>query len=283
MRKLILVLFIGVVLAAQGEVQAYRAIPDDNLAYPVFVQLNTGSMGSGFFINTPMKTYFVTAAHVLFNQEKGELMANQATLISYPRNQEETGKNIINLDLFALYMTGKIRKHKTQDIAVVEIGEATKTSTQLVHGVKKQRGAISGIIGVGINNVKHLKDVLIANQVYIFGYPTSLGFKELPQQLDPLRTLLRYGIVAGINHDLRTIIIDCPTYPGNSGGPVMEVEMVDPFNYKYSIIGVISQFVPYDEIWVNKRHYYENHIASNSGYSVVMPMDSVLELIDKRK
>lgn len=53
---------------------AQRAIPDDNLAYPVLINLtdctsNVGSIqATGFFLNAPSATYLVTARHVLFNE-----------------------------------------------------------------------------------------------------------------------------------------------------------------------------------------------------------------------
>ena len=43
-----------------------------------------------------------------------------------------------------------------------------------------------------------LLDVLVANEVYLFGNPSSLGIQEIPQ-LDPFRPLLRKGIVAALN------------------------------------------------------------------------------------
>ena len=49
MRKLCFGLLFVFMLITQDEVHAGRAIPDDNLAYPVLVRLDTGSNGSGFF------------------------------------------------------------------------------------------------------------------------------------------------------------------------------------------------------------------------------------------
>ena len=114
--------------------------------------------------------------------------------------------------------------------------------------------------------------------MYVFGYPTSLGIKEIPQ-IDPLRPLLRFGIIAGTNPARKSIILDCPSYPGNSGGPVLEVEEVDLVNRRFRVIGVVSQFVPFAETWVNKTHHYQNLTISNSGYTVAVSMDPVLDLI----
>jgi hypothetical protein len=76
--------------------------------------------------------------------------------------------------------------------------------------------------------------------------------------------------VAGKNQITRTIIIDCPVYPGNSGGPVIEVESQGPISV-YKAIGVVTQFVP-GTVWGN---------TVNSGYAVVVPMDRVLETVER--
>ena len=278
MRKVYFCFLIAFILITQGEVQAGRAIPDDNLAYPVLVSLDTGSNGSGFFLNTATDTYLVTAAHVLFDETSGHLRAKEATLLFYSKNPKETGKNIIKLDLSMLLNAQGIRKHLTQDIAIAHIGKFIGDRMQTVAGITVVEMSPSGILGVGIDNIKRFDDVLTSNTIYVFGYPTSIGMKEIPQ-IDSFRPLLRFGIIAGTNPARKTIILDCPSYPGNSGGPVLEVEDVKPFSRHFQVIGVISQFVPFAETWENKTHRYQNLTISNSGYAVAVSMDSVLELI----
>jgi len=148
----------------------------------------------------------------------------------------------------------------------------------MVPGASLVEITTSGILGVSLDAVKHFDDVLIANTIYTFGYPTSIGIKEI-SQIDPLRPLLRFGIIAGTNPSRKTIILDCPSYPGNSGGPVLEVDQVDLVNRRFQVIGVVSQFVPFAETWINITHKYQNLTISNSGYAVAVSMDPVLELI----
>jgi len=135
----------------------------------------------------------------------------------------------------------------------------------------------SPIVSMSRDHVKRFADVLIANEIFIFGYPRSLGIKDIPQ-FDYDRPLLRRGIVAGKNEKLKTIIIDCPAYGGNSGGIVVEVDK-QGLSRGFLVIGVLSQFVPFAEQWENKAHGYSNVEISNSGYSVIVPMDMVLELL----
>jgi hypothetical protein len=80
--------------------------------------------------------------------------------------------------------------------------------------------------------------------------------------------LLRKGIIAGKNDVLKAIILDCPIFYGNSGGLVIEVETMSLGNINYKAIGLITNFIPYNKIWLQ-----------NSGYSIVVPMDFVEELI----
>lgn len=278
MRKLLFGLLIAFLLTISREVQADRALPDDNLAFPVLVSLDTGSTGSGFFLSTDTNTYFVTAAHVLFDETSGNFIAKKVTLLSYSKDPRETGKNILQLDLPTLLAAKRIRRHPTEDVATIYIADRTGKKLSLVSGVSVIEKTPLGIIGVELDLVKRFADVLTSNTIYVFGYPTSLGIKEIPQ-IDPLRPLLRFGIIAGTNPIRKTIILDCPSYPGNSGGPVLEIEEFGIGERRFRVIGVVSQFIPFAETWVNITHKYQNHTISNSGYAVSVSMDPVLELI----
>jgi S1-C subfamily serine protease len=72
--------FLLVGIAVEGK--AARAIPDDNLAYPVQITLQDcppprGGEGSGFFLNADPVQYLVTARHVLFDESSSEFKAGQ--------------------------------------------------------------------------------------------------------------------------------------------------------------------------------------------------------------
>lgn len=143
----------------------------------------------------------------------------------------------------------------------------------------KLPGQGHSLVGVSIGGTKKYSEVLISNEVYVFGYPASLGIKNRPQ-IDFSRPLLRRGAVAGKNDANQTIVLDCPVYYGNSGGPVIEAEQVDLTTRRFSVIGVVSEFVPFIETWYNIQHKFQNVNIENSGYSVVVPMDQVFELVE---
>ena len=106
------------------------------------------------------------------------------------------------------------------------------------------------------------------------GYPSSIGLKQTPQ-IDYNKPLLRNGIVAGKNKDRKIIILDAEVYPGNSGGPVIQVTRESLADISYSVIGLVSEFVPFAHKTVSRK----DSILNNSGYSIVTPIDPVLELM----
>jgi hypothetical protein len=280
---IILAATIGLSLMSTSAAQ--RSIPEDNLAYPVFITISDGqSTGSGFFLNAPKATYLVTAKHVLFDPSSHRLRGQKADLLSYSRDLTDPGRNLIELDLPTLERDGRLRAHSSEDIAVVELATVVGDAAQdaaAVAGAKRDISTVpgttikemtaSGITGMTTSMVKTFDKVLTGNEVLVYGYPTSIGLKEL-SQLDPLRPLLRKGLVAGQNPRKHSIVLDAMSYPGNSGGPVIQIE-VSAFQREFFVIGVVSEFVPFDI-----RSQF-SQLLLNSGYSIATPMDFVLELI----
>jgi hypothetical protein len=153
----------------------------------------------------------------------------------------------------------------------------TPQTLSFLPGVTIQEKAAGGFLGVDVSKaVKTFDQVSVGNEVVMFGYPTSLALVPNPK-IDFLRPLLRKGIVAGENPAEHSLILDCPSYQGDSGGPILEVERGFP-QTSYKIIGVMSSFVPFADTWRNEHFNYQNTTLQNSGYSVAVPIDFVLEL-----
>jgi hypothetical protein len=253
-------------------VTTHRAIPDDNLAYPVLITGDSFT-GSGFYLNRDNGTFLVTAKHVLFDLATGRLRSTVVEVRSYSKDPSDINPNIFVLNLSAL----EIKGHPTKDVVVVKVAAIDEKATdcapcqaKFLPGVLPKATSVNGIVGVGPSVIKLFDQILVGNDVIVFGYPTSLQLKELGQ-LDPMRPLLRRGLVAGQNLDKRSIVLDCPVYPGNSGGPVIEVDP-EGLGYRLWVVAVISEFVPF----ADSAKYFS--MLSNSGYSVATPMDFVLEI-----
>jgi len=261
-------------------VMTQRAIPDDNLAYPVLITLNNGN-GSGFYLQTAEAIYLVTAKHVLFDPVTHNLRAPTADVLSYARNPSDLGRNFGKLDLSVLQSDGNIKPHPSEDVAVVKIGllqadssiGAKETRMELVRGVAFTELVKSGLVTAPLEFVKTFDQVLVGNDVILFGYPNSLGLEASPQ-LDSHHPLLRKGIVAGTNPAKRSIVLDCASYPGNSGGPVVELDR-QALSTNIRIIGVVIEYVPFADAGRAQTFV----ILNNSGYSIATPMDFVLELV----
>lgn len=118
--------------------------------------------------------------------------------------------------------------------------------------------------------------------MFIAGYPKSLGLIQ-NTKYNFNRPLLRKGVIAGIDIKSMVIVVDCPVYPGNSGGPVITQKIINQDNgifEKTELIGLVSEFIPFVEYWENKRYGYSNTTINNSGFSIVEPMDEILNLIN---
>lgn len=255
-----------------------RYLPEDNLSYPVLIQIGNGS-GSGFYFISERKFFLVTALHVLYKVEDPTkpLRANTLKLTCYDRNISILTPHEFSVDLSRV----NIRKNDLKDIALVQlanidaIGQAGRVS--LCEGVQQLTSNVFNLVGVPSEHFKRFNNVLVSNEVFILGYPSSLGQPEQPQ-IEYNKPLLRKGVIAGKNTINETIILDCPVYFGNSGGVAIEVEHISLTQNKFWVIGVVSQYVPFIEKLKSVQLGYTNLNFENSGYSVVVPIDTILEL-----
>jgi hypothetical protein len=296
---------------------ARRAIPDDNLLVPVLITITSkrgmSGYGSGFYLNTDNWSYLVTASHVLFppiNPSQQPFIPDTLSFMSYSNGLSANYRESISVS-FQRLIDDKliIRSSDNSDIAMIKIAnirsgtpessQPTPTQTSPVPALPQNNidgtssnltlrffdgftfiGTAPIIRGVSKVNTKAYKDVLIGNDALMYGYPSSLTSNMFGGQLDPLEPLLRRGLIAGINEQKKTIIVDAPAYRGNSGGPVFEIEQ-ENFNTffkvigvvsEFKVIGVVSEFVPLAE------GGEDIGIKFNSGYSVIAPLDGILEL-----
>jgi hypothetical protein len=75
-----LFLSVVIILSSICHAEAMRAIPDDNLAYPVLLTLKGVGQGSGLYLNVNGKLYLVTAKHVIFDPKTGKINMPPASM-----------------------------------------------------------------------------------------------------------------------------------------------------------------------------------------------------------
>lgn len=259
-----------------------RNLPENNLATSVLISLGN-STGSGFLIHNTKKVFLVTAKHVLYD-EGDKRRSDEIEVLCQSSKIDDDSVTRLHINLAVT----KCIKHKKRDVCIVEIGKITSSkkvgkkavwTIGYLDGVVRSDKASYNPVIINSKTCKILKDVLVSNEVYLFGYPTSLS-SEFSKQFDPTKPLLRRGVVASVYIKEESIILDCPVYPGNSGGPVIEVNLIDGKKH-YLIIGVISQYIPYTQKWKNERDKLVHIEYLNSGYSVAIAMDTVFELIEQ--
>ena len=200
-----------------------------------------------------------------------KLRNNKLALFSYaPKGHGGPGTNLFEIDVPKLFANGMIKYHPIRDVAYIKVGIPYKNGGQ--DWIRYPDGvvAINVIATLGLldDNFKLFKDVSIGNEVYLFGYPASIT--QINPWMDVKLPLLRKGIIAGKNEELRSIILDCPVFFGNSGGLVMEVDR-NGFEIRHVAIGIVSEYVSFEGDWFQ-----------NSSYSIVVPMDYIEELISGR-
>jgi trypsin-like peptidase len=256
---------------------ARREVTESLLTSAVQLELQSGGMGSGFFFTTGSAYYLVTAKHVLFADSQ-KLKSNLLVVTAYHGVQLFEKKCKWKIDLAELDRAGLVRKHSEYDVSVLKLGEVKsfpdgEKYIKYFSGVEKL--TYGGIINAfGLEQYKKFDDILVSNEIYISGFPTSVGNIKYPR-FEYTKPLFKRGIIAGLNAIDKYIILDCMVFFGNSGGPVIEKETVSLGNTQYKLIGLVVEFIPF----IDQSYRYGNITITNSGYSVAVPMDFALELM----
>lgn len=259
-------------------------INQELLTMPVLITLpNISVTGSGFFYNDSNFVYLVTAKHVILDVKKHNLLDSQIVIYNYPYNPESDLPNILNIDLNKLLKLHKIIFSKDQDICAIEIAKNRFIDSNTVlldyNSAITKSGQSTRVSTYNKFNCSVYDSVKASTDLYIFGYPSSLS---KGQQFDPLRPLLRKGVIAGKNSEQKSFILDCPAYPGNSGGPVVIQEQTKLGYFVYHIVGIITDYVPFVDYWESKSTKQIIHQETyNSGLSVAISIDHLFDLIQE--
>ena len=276
MKKLPLMLLI-IIINVTSYGQKSRPIEEiTNNSVLIKIPTNGGS-GSGVFIINNGYIYLLTAIHVI-----GQNLVNRLTIFSkiieltaYQNKEDSIRNTNLTIDLEVAIQSKNLLFIGERDIAIIRFGRLNENRINFFDFAKFSSGSAITLTVVAKSQFAMFKDIKVTTPVIIVGYPKSLGLKDIPQY-DFDMPLLRTGIIAGKNFKNKTIVLDSPVYPGNSGGPVMESEVGGT---GMKLIGIITQFIPLVETWQNALYGLSHTYFSNSGYSIVEPMDEVIKLI----
>lgn len=264
-------------------------IHHDNFSYSILLSVDHGmSKGSGFRLKYKGLNFLVSARHVFYDEN--DKLYGDTVIATCPSSPLGNGTITFEVDL----TKAKIFKSLNADVCVILLGKNQHLSESKGH-LKHETGdhkrpatleleeyvtlieqTAQHFTSVDIEATRGLNDIGIANEVYLMGYPTSLGLAQ-SKYFDITKPLIRKGIISGVNITEGTFIIDCPSYQGNSGGPIIE-HGEDGY---FRVIGLVSQYIPYETTWYNNRERIKNVEVSNSGFSVCVPFDKIVELIEQ--
>lgn len=261
-----------------------------NLSSAASINYNNQIIGSGFFYLKDSNFYLVTAAHVLYKTDSLENILNDLryssiSIMTYPENDYESKFSNFNINLTK---TEIIKKHSTKDICVVKMGEIIKQTNGLKvsfgdHIKTLKNGG--NITSFNQNRIIQFKDLEQGSEVRILGYPKYLDLKKKNGEtlFDFQFPIISSGVISGISRKLGNIITSAPVYYGNSGGAVLsklesfsQTKESITFSTDYMLIGVVTNFIPF---YLQKKDTVDRIDISNSGYSIVIPIDYAIELM----
>jgi hypothetical protein len=253
-------------------------LPPDNLSYPLRIEIGD-FQSTGFFIRLNTKVYIVTALHTFYDEE--ELIDTRFKVIGYTKNINDNLIWTFDVNLQTLIDNNHFYEHDSEDVAALYFADIEEGNlASLKEGINATQVQNDMMSMIPDNSIAQIDDVVISSEVYLLGYPASIGISDLPQ-IDFERPLVKKGGVAGINYDRKTIILDCAVFHGNSGGPVIQGKYIGIGNYQVSLIGVVTEFVPIEQdIEIEGESDIKGKTTSNSGYSIAVSMDAVKEMIN---
>ena len=249
-------------------------------ASSILVQSNSGS-GSGFILNDTLTKhlFIVTARHVIMNIQQTEVV-DSITITCYREDVDADSKSVFKIGLTDCANSGNLQIDNKNDVAVIEFGKLVPmgeyASIRYSNYVKKLSKETKIEAWPSFLSMP-LEKVIPGSDLFIIGFPQSLG---LQGNFDADRPLMRKGIIAGKDLKLGRIIGDGAVYFGNSGGIAVAIHYENN-DFKTVLVGLISQYIPFDESLYDKRGMQRSIDFRNSGYSVIIPVNYILPLLSK--
>lgn len=248
-------------------------------ASSVIIQSKIG-MGSGFFLQdtSTMYLYLATASHVIINNTPKPSMPDTIFITGYRSNVDTDSTYSFKVAIADCLNSGNLQIDQKNDILLIRFAKLANMGT--LKTVQYPPFVTKLTKGTWIESwPTHLtvtiEEIIPGSDLFIIGFPQSLG---LQGNFDMNRPLMRKGIVAGKDLKLNRIIGDGAVYFGNSGGIAVALHY-DDSNFDLRLAGLVSEYIPFDESLFDKRGIQRSLDYRNSGYSVIIPTNSILTLI----
>lgn len=252
----------------------------------VQLKYDGGGSASGVIVSDSNYFYLVTARHCLikeFSETSTQLIDSALKFYSYKNDPFTDKPDSFQLSLSTAYRNGNIFFDSIQDISICVIAKVLKytsdgNSVFSYSSCLKKLGKNSPG-GIGPDLIKGFDDVKVGLDCVIFGFPAALKLYN-KNDYDFERPLLRKGAIAGKDKKVGSIIVDCPSYQGNSGGPVFTVSELNA--NAVGLIGIVSRSIL--NVETLESSYYRSTVSinfTNSGYTVVVPIQFAVELMTK--
>jgi len=248
----------------------------ESAIYLEFRKQNSVEFGTGFAIRDSTESgdflYLVTAKHVLGKVDsRGKFNLKDRMLhMSFRNDIYQEQINTLTINAKSMLDSNLIRFDRNQDIAVILLGKLVDNDLKFPLAAQhdlKLAPSQEAIATIPISYIAGIRDLRLGSDVFITGYPKTIGIVESPQY-DYSKPLLRKGLISGIYNKKGTIILDIPAFGGNSGGPVFALDAV---SRKMKLIGMLIQFIPF----VSNSSDYDN-----SNYAVALSADYIEPLIN---
>lgn len=269
------------------QASAQKRLIDIFVPGTVLIKYNSGGSASGVIAGDSSYMYLVTARHCFFNESNNKLslIDSLAFLIYYVDDAFGGKSDTLLVNLSTALRQRDLLFDPVNDIAILTITKIagyTTTGNQMFKYTssttklsKHAPGGVSLDLCLGFDKVD------VGDDCTIIGYPSSLQINSI-NDYDFQRPLLRKGAIAGKDKTKGTIIVDCPSYQGNSGGPVFATSVYNKSNL--GLIGIVSRSILHVEKL--ESSYYKTTLSvnlANSGYTVVVPIEFAKNLMAIRR
>ncbi|HVY68439.1 MAG TPA: trypsin-like peptidase domain-containing protein [Verrucomicrobiae bacterium] len=295
MKTILTLLLAWLCLAPGTQATAQGLVPNGPLGAALIQVPEAGgsSFGTGFFVTHSNWLFLVTAKHVIFDHSPADwALKGTNLLVTVHSSPYEAGakKLKVSVDLAAARKSGDLKAHARRDVVILRFSKVHSAPQDglielLPHArITEVQAGFTNRPTIPSSSARFatlFNGLNPGDDAFLIGYPVSLGLGD-GAQLDPEEPLLKKCIVAGKNPPRQKLVIDGASYFGNSGGPVWKVNH-SPAGNSFSVAGVVTEFIPFQEVWENRQYQLTNMHWANSGYCVAEPMDFVLELLDGEK